>query len=190
MKTGTERLPVLVVDTREQTPLVFSHCEAVRGTLQSGDYSAKGIEESFCVERKTVADLAGSLTRERARFMREMHRLRGFANAYLLIVGRDIELASLVAQGRANVAQINHSLMAIEARYGVHVVWVDTPDEAALLVESWAFCAYREAMKPAGVVLPFPPWVAGAMRARVNKDMTAGDEAKMRMQRGKDELQR
>ena len=103
-----------------------------------------------------------------------MHRLRGFTNAYLLIIGRDIELASLVAQGRANVALLEHSLMAIQARYGVHVVWVDTPAEAAALVESWAFCAYREAMKPAGVMLPFPGWVTCALRARVSRKDIAG----------------
>lgn len=162
----TDSLPVLVVDTREKTPLTFEHCQSVQGTLQSGDYSARGLEESFCVERKTLADLAGSLTRERARFMREMHRLRGFKNAYLLIVGRDVELSALVASGRANYKQINHSLLAIEARYGVRVVWVETPAEAALLVETWAFSSYREAMKPAGIDCKFPSWVKGSFRAR------------------------
>lgn len=174
MSINKDNLPRLIIDTREQTPLEFQHLPAEQGTLQSGDYSAKGIEESFCVERKTVADLAGSLTRERARFMREMHRLRGFTNAYLLIIGRDIELSQLVAQGRANVKQIEHSLMALQARYGVHVVWVDTPAEAALLVESWAFCAYREAMKPAGVMMPFPSWVEGALKKRVSHTELAG----------------
>lgn len=174
MKNGNETLPRLIVDTREQTPLTFRHLEAVRGALQSGDYSAQGIEDTFCVERKTIADLAGSLTRERARFMREMHRLRGFTNAYLLIIGREMELAQFVAKGRANAAQIEHSLMALQARYGVHVVWVDSPADAALLVESWAFCAYREAMKPAGVMMPFPAWVTGALRARVSHRELAG----------------
>lgn len=160
-------LPKLIIDTREQTPLAFQHLEASTGTLQSGDYSAKGLEEVFCVERKTVADLAGSLTRERARFMREMHRLRGFHNAYLLIIGTDIETASLVAKGRANMKQIQNSLIALEARYGVHVVWVDTPREAALLVETWAFSAYREAMKPAGIDIAFPTWARGAFRTKI-----------------------
>lgn len=174
MSATKDSLPRLIIDTREQTPLEFRHLEATRGTLQSGDYSAKGIEDTFCVERKTVADLAGSLTRERARFMREMHRLRGFTNAYLLIIGRDIDLAALVEQGRAKVQQIEHSLMALQARYGVHVVWVDTPAEAALLVESWAFCAYREAMKPSGALIAFPDWVTSALRARVSRFDMAG----------------
>lgn len=161
-----ERMPVLVVDSREKTPLEFEHCQSVQGTLQSGDYSIQGLEDSFCVERKTLADLAGSLTRERERFMREMHRLRGFSNAYLLVIGRDVDLSALVASGRANYKQISHSLLAIQARYGVHVVWVETAKEAALLVESWAFSFYREAMKPAGIKAKFPSWVRGAFRKR------------------------
>ena len=166
MKT-IEAEPKLIIDTREQTPLAFTHLAAIPGTLQSGDYSAVGLEDSFCVERKTVADLAGSLTRGRDRFMREMHRLRGFSNAYLLIIGRDLDLATLAAQGRANVKQIHNSLLAIQARYGVHIVWVDTPEEAAVLVETWAFTAYREAMKPAGISLPFPLWVKGGFRTKL-----------------------
>lgn len=164
-KVETE--PRLIVDTREQTPLAFSHLAYTTGTLQSGDYSAVGLEDTFCVERKTVADLAGSLTRERARFMREMHRLRGFTNAYLLIVGSEQDTARLAAQGRANMKQVYNSLLAIQARYGVHIVWVDTPEEAALLVESWAFCAYREALKPAGFALAFPAWVKGSFRTQL-----------------------
>lgn len=159
--------PQVIIDTREQTPLAFTHLSFTTGTLQSGDYSAVGLEEVFCVERKTVADLAGSLTRERVRFMKEMHRLRGFHNAYLLIIGSELETASLVAKGRANVKQIHNSLLAIQARYGVHIVWVNTPEEAAVLVESWAFTAYREALKPAGISLAFPSWVKGNFRTHL-----------------------
>ena len=164
-KIDTE--PRLIIDTREQTPLEFAHLAYTTGTLQSGDYSAVGLEDAFCVERKTIADLAGSLTRERARFMREMHRLRGFHNAYLLIVGSEQDTASLAAKGRVNMKQIYNSLLAIQARYGVHIVWVDTPEEAALLVETWAFTAYREAMKPAGYALSFPAWVKGNFRTHL-----------------------
>lgn len=166
MTDKKKNLPTLLIDTREQTPLAFWHLESKPATLQSGDYSAEGIEELFAVERKTIADLAGSLTRGHDRFMREMHRLRGFQCKYLLIIGTEREFNELVRKGRARVNQILHSLMAIQARYGVHIAWVNTSAEAALLVESWAFCAYREAMKPAGVSVKFPSWVTGALKTR------------------------
>ena len=171
----TISLPRLIIDTREQRPLEFHHMEYVRGTLQSGDYSLEGLEESFSVERKSLADLAGSLTRERARFMRELHRLRGYQSSYLLIIGDDMELSRLIAQGRLKLQQVEHSLRAIESRYGVHVERAYTEEHAARLVETWAFCAWREAMKPAGVSLPFPDWAVGVLCPRYLRPVPSGE---------------
>lgn len=49
--------PVIVIDTREQAPLPFSRLAVERGTLVSGDYSFRGGEELFAVERKSIPDL-------------------------------------------------------------------------------------------------------------------------------------
>lgn len=76
----------IVIDTREQTPL--SHwpewVQPVRGTLKTGDYSIAGYEEAFAVERKSLADFAGTMIgayearwdRPPLRFNRELERLR------------------------------------------------------------------------------------------------------------------
>ncbi len=172
MGKSSERMPVLLVDTREKKPLQFSHLPAEPATLYTGDYSVKGLEEYFAVERKSLADLAGSLTRERDRFMREMHRLRGYPCAYLLIVGDEIEMQRLIAQGRLKLHQVEHSLRAIESRYGVHVERAYTEEQAARLVETWTFCAWREAMKPAGISLPFPDWAVGVLCPRYLRPVT------------------
>ena len=58
----TPETPLIIIDNREQTPLTFQHFSSRRGTLQSGDYSLAGHEGRFTVERKSVADLIGSLT--------------------------------------------------------------------------------------------------------------------------------
>jgi hypothetical protein len=136
--------------------------------LYTGDYSVRGLEEVFAVERKSLADLAGSLTRERDRFMREMHRLRRYRFPYLLAIGDDMELSRLIAQGRLKLQQVEHSLRAIQSRYGIHVERAYTEEQAARLVETWAFCAWREAIKPAGVSLPFPDWAVGVLCPRYN----------------------
>jgi ERCC4-type nuclease len=69
--------PVIVVDSREQNALPFAHFPTECATLYTGDYSARGLEGSFCIERKSLADLAGSLTHDRDRFTRELERMRG-----------------------------------------------------------------------------------------------------------------
>lgn len=164
-----EPLPLLLIDSREKTPLQFWHCKYKEATLQTGDYSAEGLEERLCIERKSVPDLAGSLTHERERFMREMHRANGFPNKYLLIIGTENELKRAIerSRGKINMKMIISSLMAIQARYGINIAWVNNSAEAALLVESWAVAAYREALKPAGVKIPFPAWITGAVRIRL-----------------------
>jgi ERCC4-type nuclease len=136
--------PVVVIDTREQTPLAFKNLSARCGTLASGDYSFAGGEEIFSVERKSIPDLVACCTTERERFERELHRLRGFRFARLLIVGSEAEIAAQRYRSNASPKAILHSLWAFEARYGVPVVFAPDVDRAAVLVERWAFWFARE----------------------------------------------
>lgn len=59
--------PVIITDKREQKPLFFQHLASEPGTLHSGDYSIRGLENDFAVERKSIADLCQSVTRGRER---------------------------------------------------------------------------------------------------------------------------
>ena len=71
--------PVIVIDTREQTPLVFTRLPSVTKALQSGDYSSLGLEGRFAVERKSLDDLANCCVgANRDRFEREylLHMLQ------------------------------------------------------------------------------------------------------------------
>src|SRR5258705_6888527 len=70
----------LVVDQREheQSRLLFTRLPSVRGTLYSGDYSIRGLEDLFSCEKKgSLDELVSMVTTERERFTHELHRLRG-----------------------------------------------------------------------------------------------------------------
>lgn len=118
-------LPVIVVDTREQTPLAFETLPSKVGTLTSGDYSVEGLEHVLAVERKSVADLVGSLTQGRDRFERELHRLRECDVVRLLVVGEGgtIDPRLAIAHGRCRSRMrpqaIVASLAAHEHRYRI-----------------------------------------------------------------------
>ena len=146
--------PTIIVDTREQTPLTFTRLAFVRGTLQSGDYSFLGGEELFAIERKSVADLIGCCVGDsRERLERELHRLRGFKFKRLLIVGDEAEV--LTGHYRSNIKPkaVLNTLSAFEARYDLPIVWSDSPSNAALLVESWAWWVSREIVQGANALL-------------------------------------
>ena len=78
--------PTVVIDSREQAPLPISFPSLTAG-LPTGDYSVLGLENDFCVERKSLGDLYGSLTSGRERFSRELQRMRAYRFARLLIIG-------------------------------------------------------------------------------------------------------
>lgn len=144
--------PTITIDTREQTPLPFSHFPTESATLYTGDYSAKGIEQSFSVERKSLADLVGSVTHDRDRFTRELERMRGYSFRRLLVIGNRCEIEQHAYRSRASPAAILASLWTFEVRYGVPVVFAATPEEGADTVELWAFYALRERLKEAATL--------------------------------------
>ncbi len=141
--------PRIIVDSREQTPLVFTRLPYRVGTLQTGDYSFAGGEELFAVERKSIADLVACCTGDnRERFERELHRLRGFRFARLLIVGHRLEIEQHRYRSNISPKAVLATLAAFEARY-IPVVWSDSPDLAAQLIERWAWWFCRELVKQA-----------------------------------------
>lgn len=92
----------IIVDTREKQPWMFlKYGHEVRvGTLKTGDYSLAG--HSLAIERKSLADLYGSMTAGRLRFYNELRRLGdlGFA---ALVVEAD-EMIVEMGSGRTSVS--------------------------------------------------------------------------------------
>jgi ERCC4-type nuclease len=148
--------PTIIVDTREQIPLVFPNLPSRQGTLTSGDYSIAGAEELFAIERKSVPDLvACCVGANRERFERELHRLRGYRFTRLLIVGTEAEIE--VGHYRSHIAPkaVLHTVRAFEARY-VPVVWEATPERAAVRIERWAYWFARELVKSCAALIEAP----------------------------------
>lgn len=146
--------PVIVCDSREQTPLCLDKRFRVeRLALVAGDYSILGFHgwerPGFSVERKTIPDLVASLTRERARFMRELEKLRWFQFAGILIEGVRDEIEMHTYRGLATPQSLLASLDAIEVRLGIHVLWAGTAEGAARRFESLARQFARGVVKDA-----------------------------------------
>lgn len=140
--------PVIVTDTREQTPLTFTRLASVWDTLHTGDYSVRGLENEFAVERKTLNDLASCCSGEnRQRFFRELHRLRGFRFKRLLVIGEAWEIPAKRYGSSISPKAVLSTLAVIEARFDVPVVHVKNANEGAETVERWAWWYAREAVE-------------------------------------------
>jgi DNA excision repair protein ERCC-4 len=148
-----EVLPTVVIDTREQTPLAFERLRSTPGTLQSGDYSAVGLEETIAIERKSIPDLVGCCGTDRDRFLRECHRLRGMRFKRLLVIGSRQEVQEHQYRSQVAPSAVLGTLAMLEARYDLPVVFASTPEEAAELVERWIYYTAREVALAANSLL-------------------------------------
>lgn len=112
-----------VIDTREQRP--YALAPAVRRALPAGDYSVVGLETRIAVERKTLADLVGTLTRGRKRFEAELARLSGYGSGHAIVVieaTMDGLLAHRYASGIAPGAVLG-LIGRLETRHGIPFEW-------------------------------------------------------------------
>jgi DNA excision repair protein ERCC-4 len=141
---------VIIFDSREQAPLSFTRLMAVRGTLYSGDYSIRGLEDLFAVERKSIDDMVGCCVGEnRERFERELHRLRGFRFKRLVIIGSRTLIELQRYRSRIAPSAVLGTLSAFEVRFDLPIVYCADPKAAALQIESWAYYFSREYVKRA-----------------------------------------
>lgn len=129
---------VLIQDTREQKPL-FScppdGLEVVTDTLHFGDYSLKGFEEKFVIERKQISDFYSYIGKERNRTVRKMEEFReivqsgGFVGLVIEITEADL-LAGYI-MSRISPETARQALVSFEIRYGVHVYYSKSRENIA-----------------------------------------------------------
>ena len=146
--------PTIVVDQREQAPLIFARLASVSGTLYAGDYSIAGLESSFAVERKSIDDLANCcMGANRDRFEHELLRLRGYRFRRLLVVGTRDDIAAGRYHSKINPKSVLATLGAFEARHDLPVVFVETPEAGAREIERWCWWMAREVVEAANDLL-------------------------------------
>ena len=78
----------IIKDTREQTPWLFDFEHTVAeeiGTIKTGDYTIKGMEDKICIERKgCIEELAGNLGKDFSRFSKELIRMDQFPHSFII----------------------------------------------------------------------------------------------------------
>lgn len=133
---------IIQIDTREQAPLSIQRFPIERIGLPCGDYGIKGFSDwtrpAWICERKSLNDLAGSLGKDRERFMREIEKLRQFAFRALVIEATQADVEAHAYRSDISPASILGTLDALAVRAGLHVFWCGDAQGAARKVESLA----------------------------------------------------
>jgi len=137
----------IIVDTREQIPYSFTGFEAdhedakryrpknmtikaatglplyvptATDTLLTGDYSVRGMAALATIERKSLADLYGSLGAGRDRFEREHERMSHMVFAAVVIdAGWQEIFSNPPPQSKLSPKSVHRTMCSWQQRYGV-----------------------------------------------------------------------
>jgi ERCC4-type nuclease len=136
--------PVILVDTREQTPFDFSRFEGwfagiEKRALRVGDYSIAGLEDHCVVERKNLADLIHSLTTERPVFVRRLRLMSRYPNRMLVVTAALSDVKSSQPCINTNPNRIAQSLIAVLAGLQVPFLCSETHELGEELVASYLY---------------------------------------------------
>lgn len=127
----------IAIDTREQRPWAFPEHEAkteIR-TLPTGDYclvlEGGELDLGFSVERKSLSDLAGTLSTGWERFKNEIRRMELYPIRLIVVEGSDADIVN----GEFNHPKVTPAFLSrqicILQWKGVHVYFAETPARAA-----------------------------------------------------------
>lgn len=118
-------LPTILVDTREQNPFVFKGYKVKRIGLKAGDYSLQGKQALVVIERKSLADLFGTLARKHNfnRFCKELEKLKKVKYPFVLIEASPERVMAGFEYSMANGGLLLDKLMRIYCAYGVQIVF-------------------------------------------------------------------
>lgn len=98
--------------------------------LETGDYSVAGLEALVAVERKTLDDLAKSITLDR--FWAELDRARVAHLRFCVVVeGTMADVESQLYASAVKPSAIFGACLAIGASYGFPVVWAGSRQKSA-----------------------------------------------------------
>ncbi len=140
----------IIRDSREQAPLTFTGypVEVAVGALEAGDYSLAGFERRVTVERKELGDLVGCLSGERARFEKELARLRGYDAAAVVVESPAGDLRAGRYRGKLDAVAAWQSVLAFSMRYRMPFIFcADRADAEAVtfdLLRHYARDRWRE----------------------------------------------
>jgi ERCC4-type nuclease len=136
--------PVVIIDTREKNPFVFTgHTNWIAGTvrrkLDAGDYSVEGMEALLSLERKSLSDLITTLMQCRRTFFKECERLVKCRWRAILVEASYEDIKSPYDDELCTLASpnaVSGTLDAVEARFGIPVIY--TSQNRALAEEKAA----------------------------------------------------
>lgn len=152
----------IIVDSREQTPFKFRKSdiieEVVVKALSAGDYSIEGYQDTIAIERKSGADLFGTIGKGNARFQRELERAINY-DYFAIVIEEDYTAIRDKTFNNAFRCKMRGDvvlsiLFTLSLKYGVHVYFCKNRNEATSLTRKILTNYYNWKNKTTSCSLP------------------------------------
>lgn len=140
-----------VQDTREQRPLDLAPMRVEVGTLSTGDYSIKGLENVISVERKSIPDLLMCIGQERERFDREVQRLLAYPARLVVVEGTLQEVENGNYRAKVDPRAAVGSLLGWMA-LGIPFLFAGDHEKAGKLVSRFLYITARRRWREAEIL--------------------------------------
>ena len=133
----------IVVDTREQLPLWDKGI--VKKKLDVGDYSIAGYEDKISIERKSLPDMAQTITRGHKRFKAELERAEALEYFAIVMDGSYVSLLEKNWEGshfhRTKGYVLASILFTLHVKYGINIFFSNGREESKKIIKE-IFKAY------------------------------------------------
>lgn len=129
--------PITVIcDSREQRPWQFGPSVTVeRHKLDAGDYSLAGHTDRVAIERKSIDDLAQTISWGRERFETELQLLKQYEFRAIVVEANVQQVIDHHYESRTHPAAVLGSTIAFWHDCGCPTIWAGSPKNAAMIVE-------------------------------------------------------
>ena len=145
----------VLVDSRERNPFDLTPLRMITGSLATGDYTARGLENHIAVERKSLGDLIACCAGERDRFERELQRLLAFPCRCVIVEGSWSELEAGNWRSKITPQSVTGSVLAWIGA-GVPFLFCGTRESAQAACGRLLFAAARRRYREIrGLLAPF-----------------------------------
>jgi len=137
----------ILIDSREQLPYSFQgyDCQTEQGTLNAGDYTAKGLETLIAIERKSLDDFIGCcINSNRERFKNELLRLRGYQVKAVIIEGALQDILAQRYNSRIHPNAVVGSISSWTIKYHIPFIFAGDRVGSELMTFSILSNYYRQ----------------------------------------------
>lgn len=129
MKKEESKMPTILIDTREQAPYNFSirkkDIKQKRTTLHTGDYSLEGFQDHIAIERKSKADIYGTISElykgKSKRFLNELERLSKIPKSCIVIECTWEEILFPPEHTQMQPSSVINTLISWSLKYNVKI---------------------------------------------------------------------